>query len=115
MIVSAAGPVEGLQIRELFQKHFAGIGGEGLGGRDPFPVKFAPGTTHHSKELEQEQISICWPGVDATHDDFPVQQVTLGILSGDMSGRLFTEVREKLGLVYWVSAWQETPRGTGNT
>jgi predicted Zn-dependent peptidase len=26
--------------------------------------------------------------------------------------RLF-EVREKQGLVYWVSAWQDTPRGTG--
>jgi predicted Zn-dependent peptidase len=63
--------------------------------------------------LEQEHIAICWPGVDATHDEFPVQQVTLGILSGGMSGRLFTEVREKRGLVYWVSAWQETPRGSG--
>jgi predicted Zn-dependent peptidase len=30
-----------------------------------------------------------------------------------MSSRLFTEVREKQGLVYWVNAWQETPRGSG--
>ena len=30
-----------------------------------------------------------------------------------MSGRLFTEVREKLGLVYWVGAWHEHPRGAG--
>ena len=30
-----------------------------------------------------------------------------------MSGRLFTEVREKRGLVYWVGAWCETPRGSG--
>jgi predicted Zn-dependent peptidase len=30
-----------------------------------------------------------------------------------MSGRLFTEIREKRGLVYWVGAWQETPRGSG--
>jgi len=30
-----------------------------------------------------------------------------------MSGRLFTEVREKEGLVYWVGAWHEQPRGKG--
>jgi predicted Zn-dependent peptidase len=30
-----------------------------------------------------------------------------------MSGRLFTEVREKQGLVYWVGAWSEQPRGHG--
>jgi predicted Zn-dependent peptidase len=30
-----------------------------------------------------------------------------------MSSRLFTEVREKLGLVYYVSAWSEHPRGAG--
>ena len=47
------------------------------------------------------------------HDDFPVQQVVLGVLSGGMGARLFTEVREKQGLAYWVSAWQETPRKYG--
>ena len=94
-------------------KRFDGFGRSGREGRGAIPVEFTPRTTHHDKALEQEHIAICWPGVDATHDEFPVQQVTLGILSGGMSGRLFTEVREKRGLVYWVSAWQETPRGSG--
>jgi predicted Zn-dependent peptidase len=39
--------------------------------------------------------------------------VLLRIFSGGMSGRLFTEVREKQGLVYWVGAWHEQPRGHG--
>ncbi len=113
MIVSVAGPVDGAQVADLLGKHFEGFGSHARSGRAVFPVEFTPGATHHHKDLEQEQIGICWPGVDATHDDFPIQQVTLGILSGGMSGRLFTEVREKQGLVYWVSAWQETPRGSG--
>lgn len=112
-MVAVAGPVDGGQIGALLEKYFEGFGSKACSGRAVFPAEFVPRTTHHDKELEQEQISICWPGVDATHDDFPVQKVTLGILSGGMSGRLFTEVREKLGLVYWVSAWQETPRGCG--
>jgi predicted Zn-dependent peptidase len=113
MIASVAGPIDARQAADILQKHFEGFGSSEQRGREAFPVQFTPETTHYPKELEQEQIGICWPGVDATHEAFPTQQVTLGILSGGMSGRLFTEVREKRGLVYWVSAWQETPRGAG--
>lgn len=113
MISSVAGAVDAGRAAEVFQKYFDGFGDSARAGRSKHPIQFTPGTRHHSKELEQEHINICWPGVDATHGDFPIQQVTLGILSGGMSGRLFTEVREKRGLVYWVSAWHETPRGMG--
>lgn len=37
----------------------------------------------------------------------------LGILSGGMSGRLFTEVREKQGLAYDVHAGSDNPRNLG--
>ncbi len=113
MIVSVAGPVEGPQVADIFERHFGGFGGAERGGRNALPIKFTAGASHYHKDLEQEQIGICWPGVDATHDAFPVQRVMLVVLSGGMSGRLFTEIREKLGLVYWVGAWHETPRGAG--
>ncbi len=108
-----AGPVERARVVELLARHFDGFGDAGRLGRESFPLVFSPVTKHHDKDLKQEQIAICWPGVDATHREFPVQQAIIGILSGGMSGRLFTEVREKRGLVYWVGAWQETPRGAG--
>ncbi len=113
MIASVAGAVDPSRVAEVLQNHFDGFGSSGQAGREPFSVEFSAGTTHHHKDLEQQQMAICWQALDATHNDFPIQQVILGILSGGMSGRLFTEVREKQGLVYWVSAWQETPRGTG--
>ena len=113
MIVSVAGGIEPRRVADALTKHFDGFGSPRREGRSAIPIQFHPRTTHRDKALEQEHIAICWPGVDAAHDEFPVQQVTLGILSGGMSGRLFTEVREKRGLVYWVSAWQETPRGAG--
>ena len=113
MLVSVAGAVEPAQAADVLQRHFDGFGDTAKNGRDAFPVQFTPGITHQTKDLEQEQIGICWPGVDVTHEDYPVQQVLLGVLSGGMSGRLFTEVREKQGLVYWVNAWHETPRGVG--
>ena len=113
MLVSLAGAVEPQRAADVFEQHFHGYGTSKRAGRDGFPVEFTPGTFHYEKELEQEQIGICWPGVDATDDAYPTQQVMLGILSGGMSGRLFTEVREKQGLVYYVNAWHETPRGSG--
>jgi len=113
MILSVAGAVDPRKAAELFQTHFDGFGTPARDGRGSYPVQFSPGAKHFNKELEQQQIGVCWPGVDATHDEFPVQQVVLGILSGGMSARLFTEVREKQGLVYWVNAWHETPRGSG--
>lgn len=113
IIAAVAGGIEPNRVADALARHFEGFGSSQREGREALPIEFNPRTTHHDKALEQEHIAICWPGVDATHDEFPVQQVALGILSGGMSGRLFTEVREKRGLVYWVSAWQETPRGSG--
>ena len=111
--VCLAGPVDPVKVRHLLESHFAGFGSPHRTGRLPQPVEFKPLATHHAKELEQEHMSLCFPGVYVTDPQYPVQRVMLGVLSGGMSGRLFTEVREKQGLVYWVGAWHETPRGTG--
>ena len=113
MLVSVAGAITPERAASVLQQHFDGFGSSERVGRESFAVEFTPGATHYDKELEQQQIGICWPGVDATDEAFATQQVMLGVLSGGMSSRLFTEVREKRGLVYWVSAWQETPRGAG--
>ena len=56
---------------------------------------------------------MCFPGVISGHPDQYVEDLALAILGGGMSSRLFTEVREKQGLVYWVGAWSEHPRGVG--
>ena len=113
MIVAAAGPIEPQRAADILQRNFEGFGRSERAGREPFKAEFEAGTAHLNKKLEQEQILIAYPGAATTDDDQPVQKVMLGVLSGGMSGRLFTEVREKQGLVYWVGAWQETPRGTG--
>ena len=113
MMAAVAGPVEPQRVLDLFEKHFGGFGSPKREGRTHYPVEFSPGRVHWHKELEQNHIGVCWPGVDVAHEHHPIQQAVIGILSGGMSGRLFTEVREKRGLVYWVSAWQETPRGAG--
>ena len=82
-------------------------------GESRSKVAFSSGVHHQSKELKQEQILMCWPGVGVTDGVYPVQRLLLSILGSGMSSRLFTEVREKRGLVYWVGAWCEYPRDAG--
>lgn len=113
MQVSAAGAVDPDRLAALLDARFAGFGPAAPDGRDRFDVEFAPGRLHEHKDLEQVQIGISFPGVPLTHDDFPAQRVIIAILSDGMSSRLFSEVREKQGLAYSVSAWDEYPRGSG--
>jgi len=113
ILLSVAGDVDPKLVSDHLQSAFEGFGDPDAAGREAFPTEFQPGRFHQHKDLQQQQIGIGWPAVNAKHDRFPTQQVLLGILSGGMGARLFTEVREKQGLVYWVSAWQETPRDHG--
>ncbi len=57
-----------------------------------------------SKETKQTQIALAYPSVPIGHPDYYAAQGAVNILSGGMSSRLFTEVREKEGLCYAVSA-----------
>jgi predicted Zn-dependent peptidase len=113
MQVAVAGAVEAPAIVQLFEELFEGFTGTGEMDGGGFGFQFRPGRAHHEKELEQEQIGICFPGPGAKDKDFPTAQVILGVLSGGMGARLFTEVREKQGLVYWVGAWNDQSRTSG--
>ena len=111
--IALAGVVDVERISAVVERLFAGFGDGRENGRAPFAVQFSPGVGHQQKELEQEHILMCWPGVKVTDDAFPVQRLAVSILGEGMSSRLFTEVREKQGLAYWVGAWSEHPRESG--
>lgn len=85
----------------------------GQAAQAPVEHRFAAARGHLHKPLEQTHIGISFPGVRYDEPEYTVERVLLAVLSGGMSARLFTEVREKRGLVYWVGAWHEQPRGLG--
>lgn len=111
--VAAAGPVEIESVAPRIEAAFAGLGSPARGGRERADFEFTPTRTHRPRELQQEYIGLTLPGTPKGDPCFATEQVLIGVLSGGMSGRLFTEVREKQGLVYWVAAWHEQPRGAG--
>ena len=111
--VTAGGPIDAARLAGQIDRCFAGLGAAKPDGRAVAEFEFVPAREHRHKDLEQQYIGMTLPGVPRGHPAFPAEQVLLGVLSGGMSGRLFTEVREKQGLVYWVGAWHEQPRGKG--
>lgn len=71
------------------------------------PVQGPPTQTKYAYEeqkSEQTHIGLAYAIVPETHADYYTARLAIEVLSGGMSGRLFTEIREKKGLVYSVSA-----------
>jgi predicted Zn-dependent peptidase len=66
---------------------------------------------HH--ESNQTQIGIAYDSVPYRDPDYFQAWGAVGVLSGGMSSRLFTEVREKRGLCYSVYATQHSLRDRG--
>lgn len=59
---------------------------------------------HIEQDSGQCHIGLAYDSVPYGHEDYFQAWASVGVLSGGMSSRLFTEVREKRGLCYTVSA-----------
>ncbi len=68
---------------------------------------------HIAYESNQTQIGIAYDSVPYRHPDYFQAWGAVGVLSGGMSSRLFTEVRERRGLCYSVYATYHTLRDRG--
>ena len=105
-ILSVAGNVEWAPLRQQVERLFGdwdGGAGEELTYGPP-PAKRA----HVRKELEQTQIGVAFASVPVGHPDYYAAMGAVNVLSGGMSSRLFTEIREKEGLCYSVWASYQT-------
>jgi len=68
---------------------------------------------HLPYDSNQTHIGIAYPSVPYRHPDYFQAWGAVGVLSGGMSARLFTEVRERRGLCYSVYASYHTVRDHG--
>ncbi len=101
-ILSIAGHIEFDAVKAEVEKHF----GDWVGKPPEKIVEMpTPGQHHHMvQQSEQTHIGIAYPSIPETDPDYYTVRMAVEILSGGMSGRLFTEIREKRALVYNVSA-----------
>jgi predicted Zn-dependent peptidase len=111
-ILSVAGNIDFPQIVALAEELFESWQGEATAPGEPSPVE-TPVYKHLFQETAQQHIGVAWPGVPSTSEFNYDYRISMSILSGGMGARLFTEVREKRGLVYSVSASPNTYRDCG--
>ena len=101
-ILSVAGLIDPVSVFDCVEKLFSGW----APGKET-PIKLGKRgqlTAHIEKETQQTQIALAWDSVHPSHPDYYQAQGLVNVLSGGMSSRLFTEVREKQGLCYSVWA-----------
>lgn len=111
-ILALAGRIDFQEVKEAVERHFGDWNGSSLG---PVEVMPPPGNFYHeTAETEQTHIGLAWPSVVETDPEYYTVRLAMEILSGGMSGRLFTEVREKRGLCYSVGAGYSSLKGQGS-
>ena len=102
MIIACAGKIDFDALRDHVGNLFA----------DWQPNEVSPATSdanppsyqHIDHQSEQTHIALAYPGFTYSAPEFYKNRGAVGVLSGGMSSRLFTEVREKRGLCYTVFA-----------
>ena len=112
-ILSVAGGVRWPEVRALVEDLFGDWEGEGV----PLPeVEVAPPRTDHIEaKTAQTQIGVAFEALAPGNPDWYKNALAIGVLSKGMGSRLFSEVREKRGLVYSVMAANRAVRGYGYT
>ncbi len=107
-ILGIAGLFDWDSLVEQVEALFGDWKSEGAGSISDSPIDV--GSSHIEYQSNQSHIGIAFPSVPYRHPDYLRAWTAVGILSGGMSSRLFTEVREKRGLCYTVSASLQTQR-----
>jgi len=101
-ILGFAGKFDWPKLRDRVAAHVA----DWQGSRDTVePSADGPrGYGHATADTQQVQIALAYDAIPEPDDRSVLQRAAVAALSGGMSGRLFTEVREKRGLCYSVYA-----------
>lgn len=110
-ILGVAGRVDWPRLKDLVGELF----GDWLAGDDPPIIESRNHSSyrHFLHDSGQTQIGVAYPSVPYNHPNYYEAWTAVGILSGGMSARLFTEVRERRGLCYSVHAAHHTLRHRG--
>jgi predicted Zn-dependent peptidase len=113
MVVGAAGAVNGDFEAEVREK-FGHLEDRPTG--DAEPAKFVQTQARvalETRDSDQAHLRFGVRGIETTSPDRYIMQVLTAVLGGGMSSRLFIEVRERLGLAYYVYGYHQGYADTG--
>lgn len=75
--------------------------------------QFAPSVETEHRKTDQTHLVLGFRGYDVNHPNRHAAEILGTILGGGMFSRMFDEIREKLGLAYWVSTEHESYSNRG--
>lgn len=104
VVIGLAGKFGDRHIREIKDK-FSFKSGKKSSVNKFVPKQSKPRMVIKSKETEQVQLAIGFPAFSQYDKRIYALQLMLIILGGNMSSRLFINVREKNGLCYFIRSW----------
>ncbi|MCE9591630.1 MAG: insulinase family protein [Planctomycetes bacterium] len=110
-VIGFAGRFDWNELKETVEKLLGDWRGTGQKPTPGAPAK--RGYTHQAADTQQVHIGVAYDAPAETDPDSTVQRAAAAVLSGGMSGRLFTEIREKRGLCYSVYAAYSGQRERG--
>ena len=101
MLVSAAGGLDHDGFQAMVQSRFGALE---PGSPPPSPGKgvYRPATLLTERDTEQTHVALSFPGMGAGDDRRFAMSMLNAVLGGNMSSRLFQEIRERRGLAYTV-------------
>ena len=104
MVIGIGGRL-GESLPERLEELFGGVEAHETGAPDPvtLPEDASP-VSVFSKQSDQAHLIVGARGYETGHPDRYAVQLLGTVLGGGMSSRLFTEVRERRGLAYYVYA-----------
>jgi predicted Zn-dependent peptidase len=112
IVIALAGNVEHDRIVDLLEPVFGEVSGS-----NELPKRISPkinsGVRPHARSLEQMHICLATLGISLTDPRRFAASLLNTILGGNMSSRLFQEIRERRGLAYAVYSFMSSHVDTG--
>jgi predicted Zn-dependent peptidase len=112
-IVVGVGGAVGEGLLEKLGELLGDLESEPTGAPDPAPQLDGAAVKVHTKQADQAHLCLGVPAYPLRHPDRYAVEVLRVVLGGGMSSRLFTEVRERRGLAYYVYAVNQAHTDTG--
>lgn len=114
MLVGISGKYDRKKLNQLINKYWSKLPSRKFHGWDKSSNgQNSPRVAIHHKATQQAHFDLGFKGFGYNDKRNKVASVLSSILGGGMSSRLFTEIREKRGLAYYVRASQGTYIDTG--
>jgi len=105
-VLSVAGPLRHNEVVKQAKELFSALSSPLPFPMTPFRNRQSKSWVYEKRDIEQVHLTIAWPSISRSDPRRHHMDMANTLLSRGSSGRLFSEIRDKLGLAYSVESYQ---------